>query len=140
MVGLRGLWHNAPILWLRLCSIATTLVSVSLSFLLHCVPQQYILVAGVAHLGLSPHTIHVTSSFGAVTVKLGGFASSQVHKGRGRLSRTLELSAYSAPEVKAQKYTWTADMWSLGVVLYCLLAGFLPIPEGVFNFTYSDKG
>ena len=34
--------------------------------------------------------------------------------------------AYMAPEVLMGKYDTTCDMWSMGVLLYLLMSGYLP--------------
>lgn len=87
-----------------------------------------LLVAGVAHCCLTLDTSYVIKDAGAFTVKPGGFEDSQLYRDRGRLSRMLKLTAYTAPEVAAGQYTWTADLWSLGSVVHCLLAGRPPMP------------
>ncbi|KAL3153914.1 calcium-dependent protein kinase [Trebouxia sp. C0010 RCD-2024] len=83
---------------------------------------------GVAHCCLTLDTSYVIKDAGAFTVKPGGFEDSQLYRDRGRLSRMLKLTAYTAPEVAAGQYTWTADLWSLGSVVHCLLAGRPPMP------------
>ena len=64
-----------------------------------------------------------------VEVKLIDFGLSDISKDKNSLCQTICGSLhYTAPEILNSKpYSGTkADMWSCGVILYCLLTGFLP--------------
>ena len=58
---------------------------------------------------------------------------------------------YMAPEiVKGNSYDWHCDIWSLGVLLYILLSGYMPFPaksraelfdkitDGTYNFNHKE--
>ena len=61
----------------------------------------------------------------------------------GGLSKALETCcgspAYAAPElIKGERYIGTsADVWSLGVLLYALLCGRLPFDDPNLNILYK---
>ena len=44
------------------------------------------------------------------------------------------VSRYRAPEVQTADYTYTADVYSLGVILHFLLSGYVPEPDETIQF------
>eukprot|EP00271_Cylindrocystis_brebissonii_P006788 TRINITY_DN195_c0_g2_i1.p1 TRINITY_DN195_c0_g2~~TRINITY_DN195_c0_g2_i1.p1 ORF type:complete len:541 (-),score=64.48 TRINITY_DN195_c0_g2_i1:915-2537(-) len=81
---------------------------------------------GLVHRDLKPENILVAMD-GSVEPKLADFGLSMV-LGPGQTLQGLAGSpSYMAPEVIwGQCYDTAADIWSLGVILYFMLSGFLP--------------
>lgn len=59
-------------------------------------------------------------------LKLIDFGFSKVWDGQRKMKMSCGTLAYVAPEVLAQSYTVKCDMWSLGVVVFILLTGYMP--------------
>lgn len=59
-------------------------------------------------------------------VKLLDFGCSQAHSPGSHLSRRTGTPIYMAPEVYRKCYTPSADVWSLGVMLFQLVTGQFP--------------
>ncbi|CAI5481182.1 unnamed protein product [Closterium sp. Yama58-4] len=80
--------------------------------------------------GPPPEGIPVTSSLFSelpFTIKLADFGLAVMVKEGQKLQGKCGTEGYMAPElVTGQKYTYSADVWSLGVVLHALLFGELP--------------
>lgn len=60
------------------------------------------------------------------SVRLIDFGLSKVNKGDKKLSTIAGTPFYMAPEVLDGNYGAKADIWSLGVLLYVLVSGYLP--------------
>ncbi|PSC74081.1 calcium-dependent kinase 34-like [Micractinium conductrix] len=81
---------------------------------------------GIAHRDLKPENFMLSDSSPGARVKACDFGLSQFYS-PGRPFHSLVGSAfYVAPEVLKRHYGPQADVWSLGVCLYCLLSGLLP--------------
>ncbi|CAE7673593.1 RPS6KA4, partial [Symbiodinium microadriaticum] len=67
--------------------------------------------------------------FGEGDLKLIDFGFCK-HFTPGKLMKSSKGSlSYMAPEVLQQKYTFTCDIWSLGVIVFRCLSGYLPFQE-----------
>ena len=83
----------------------------------HCHAQ------GVIHRDIKPENIMITD---AGSVRLIDFGLSKASKNNRNLRTQAGTPYYMAPEVFDQNYSAQADIWSLGVLLYTLVSGYLP--------------
>eukprot|EP00644_Phytophthora_capsici_P016551 jgi/Phyca11/10644/fgenesh1_pm.PHYCAscaffold_52_\ len=98
----------------------------------------------VTHRDLKPENLLLQSnrqqsSDSTLLVKIVDFGLSNTHDG-GRLLRTACGSpCYAAPEmIQGRLYHGPiADMWSLGVVLFAMVCGFLPFEDSNTNMLYK---
>ena len=82
---------------------------------------------GVFHRDLKPENILLprrNSGYGEL--KLADFGASADLSKRRSFTEMERTAWYLAPEVLAGSYDEKADIWSLGVILYVMLCGFLP--------------
>lgn len=89
---------------------------------------EYSHARGVAHRDIKPENI-LLDEF--KNIKLGDFGLSNCMRDGEFMKTPCGSANYAAPEiVSGQKYAGTeVDVWSLGVLLYTLLAGSLPFDE-----------
>ena len=101
----------------------------------HCHTQN------IAHRDIKPENIMITEDG---DLKLIDFGLSKQVKNQ-KMKTIVGTPYYVAPEVLAGKYNTKCDIWSLGVIMYILLSGYLPFSgdkdnevfEKVKNATYS---
>lgn len=86
---------------------------------------EYIHSIGVAHRDLKPSNILLTND---LKLKLADFGLSNMYREGTRLSSPCGSPCYAAPEViEGRAYDpLAADIWSMGVVLFMMLTGYLP--------------
>ena len=82
--------------------------------------------ADIVHCSLSPDSIALVVNDGQMCAKLTGFEDSQICSTTDFLSHCLPATPYLAPEVQSGFYTATADLFSLGGVVYWMLSGHEP--------------
>jgi calcium-dependent protein kinase len=57
--------------------------------------------------------------------------------GETALSQEVGTPSYTAPEVLNNKYSYQCDIWSVGVILYFLVCGYLPFSGENETATYK---
>lgn len=81
---------------------------------------------GIAHRDLKPENI-LLSNQASNTVKIADFGLSKDFTGDSVMSTCCGSPSYVAPEILEQgEYSNACDIWSIGVILYVLLSGYLP--------------
>eukprot|EP01091_Cochliopodium_minus_P015729 TRINITY_DN5687_c0_g1_i2.p1 TRINITY_DN5687_c0_g1~~TRINITY_DN5687_c0_g1_i2.p1 ORF type:complete len:344 (-),score=142.78 TRINITY_DN5687_c0_g1_i2:32-1063(-) len=100
---------------------------------------QYLHENKISHRDLKPENYLVVHKDDDLRIKLSDFGLSKVY-GEEQMMKTLcGTPQYLAPEVieKArgitEGYSFKVDIWSLGVILYILLVGYPPYPNGVMD-------
>jgi len=83
----------------------------------HCHAQ------GVIHRDIKPENIMITDSG---SVRLIDFGLSKANRGNANMTTVAGTPYYMAPEVLMGSYGAKADIWSLGVLMYTLVSGYLP--------------
>lgn len=90
----------------------------------------------IVHRDLKPENILFESLKPDSNLKVIDFGTSRKFNTNSRMKKTLGTPYYIAPEVLKQEYNEKCDIWSLGVVLYMLLCGYVPFsgttPDEVF--------
>ncbi|CAB1330573.1 unnamed protein product [Coregonus sp. 'balchen'] len=105
------------------------------SAVLHTITKtvEYLHVQGVVHRDLKPSNIlYVDESGNPESIRICDFGfAKQLRADNGLLMTPCYTANFVAPEVlKRQGYDEGCDIWSLGVLLYTMLAGFTPFANG----------
>jgi len=89
---------------------------------------QYLHGMGVVHRDLKPENLLCSeTSTGAIHIYVADFGLSRVFEDSQQLNTYCGSPEYVAPEVLAcVPYEKAVDLWSVGVITYILLTGFLP--------------
>jgi len=80
----------------------------------------------IAHLDLKPDNLLFANSSEDSPLKIIDFGLSQFAKQRQYMTKFAGTSYYIAPEVLGGKYSFHADIWSMGVIMFILIFGFPP--------------
>ncbi|XP_053093349.1 ribosomal protein S6 kinase alpha-1 isoform X2 [Pangasianodon hypophthalmus] len=105
------------------------------SAVLHTITKtvEYLHSQGVVHRDLKPSNIlYVDESGNPESLRICDFGfAKQLRADNGLLMTPCYTANFVAPEVlKRQGYDEACDIWSLGVLLYTMLAGFTPFANG----------
>ena len=93
----------------------------------------------ITHRDLKPENLLLKSSKNGWLVKIVDFGLSNTHEGGRLLSTACGSPCYAAPEMIAgKKYVGPlADIWSLGVILFALVCGYLPFEDQNTSVLYK---
>ncbi|KAG7251564.1 hypothetical protein CRUP_003285, partial [Coryphaenoides rupestris] len=95
--------------------------------------MEYLHSQGVVHRDLKPSNIRFSDDSGnpeSIRICDFGFAK-QLRAENGLLMTPCYTASFIAPEVlKKQGYDAACDVWSLGILLYTIIAGFSPFASG----------
>ena len=92
---------------------------------------EYLHDMEVTHRDLKPENLLLQSSTHGLLVKIVDFGLSNTHDGGTLLQTACGSPCYAAPEMIAGLRYWgpKADVWSMGVILYALVCGYLPFED-----------
>ena len=89
---------------------------------------------GVVHRDIKPENIMLSKEG---EIKLIDFGLSQRTKENQKLKTVAGTPYYMAPEVLDGHYDFKCDVWSLGVLLYVFMSGYLPFQGQSRNEVFS---
>ncbi|KNC47295.1 CAMK protein kinase [Thecamonas trahens ATCC 50062] len=87
--------------------------------------------SGIVHRDLKPENVLIATS-NSLDIKISDFGLSRIVSDSSFMGTLCGTLAYTAPEVFEQGscgYTSAVDIWSLGVILYVMLSGYMPFSE-----------
>jgi Ca2+-binding EF-hand superfamily protein len=85
---------------------------------------------GIAHRDLKPENILMTDSSDDADIRLLDFGLSKLVGPNETCKEPFGTLSYVAPEILLEKpYTKAVDLWSIGVISYLMLSGFLPFDD-----------
>lgn len=92
----------------------------------------------ITHRDLKPENLLLKSSPEGWIVKIVDFGLSNTHEGGRYLSTACGSPCYAAPEMIAGKKYFgpSADIWSMGVILFALVCGYLPFEDSNTSVLY----
>ena len=95
--------------------------------------------AEITHRDLKPENLLLKSSPGGWLIKIVDFGLSNTHEGGKLLTTACGSPCYAAPEMIAGKHYSgpLADIWSMGIILFALVCGYLPFEDANTNVLYK---
>lgn len=95
-----------------------------------CQGVKYLHQFGIMHRDLKPENLMLTKKCSHPKIKIMDFGLSKVVSFYDKTNEGFGSLCYLAPEILVkQGYDHKVDIWSLGVILYYLLCGFLPFDD-----------
>ena len=91
---------------------------------------RYIHSFGIIHRDLKPENILITDYSDKADIRLLDFGLSKIIGPNEKCTDPYGTITYVAPELLQKKpYNKSADIWSLGIITYLLLCGYLPFDD-----------
>ena len=85
---------------------------------------------GIIHRDLKPENILMTNEKDDADIRLLDFGLGKILGPNEFCTEPFGTFSYAAPEVLLEKpYNFKADLWTIGIITYLLLAGFLPFDD-----------
>ena len=85
---------------------------------------------GIIHRDLKPENILMTNDKDDADIKLLDFGLGKIIGPNEFCTEPFGTFSYAAPEVLLEKpYNFKADLWTIGIITYLLVAGFLPFDD-----------
>ena len=91
----------------------------------------------ICHRDLKPENFLLKSKDSINQIRMIDFGLSRFFAPKERLRTRVGTVYYTAPEVWAENYDKTCDLWSAGVIMYILLCGYAPFDD---NDGTGDNG
>ena len=100
----------------------------------------YIHSFGIVHRDLKPENILMTDNTDKADIRLLDFGLGKIIGPDEKMKEPFGTLSYVAPEVLEERpYDKSADMWSLGVITYLLLCGYLPFDDPISEREIARK-
>ena len=85
---------------------------------------------GIIHRDLKPENILMTNDTEEADIRLLDFGLGKIIGPNEFCTEPFGTFSYAAPEVLLEKpYNFKADLWTIGIITYLLVAGFLPFDD-----------
>jgi len=82
---------------------------------------------GIVHRDLKPENL-LFGSHDNLSIKIADFGQSTFYKNDSMLHKVAGTYIYMAPEVIKESYNEKCDIWSIGCIMFMILAGAIPFP------------
>lgn len=100
----------------------------------------YIHSFGIVHRDLKPENTLMTDNTDKADIRLLDFGLSKIIGPHEKMREPFGTLSYVAPEVLEERpYDKSADMWSMGVITYLLLCGYLPFDDPISEREIARK-
>ena len=95
-----------------------------------CCAEYYLNIFGIIHRDIKPEHLLLDDKYEEPTIKLIDFGLAEILFPKEKTCAQFGTVGYTAPEVlRGIPYNKTADIWSIGIMIYLLIIGCLPFDD-----------